>query len=410
MGIPQKLVEMIRDDGWIGLTRGGAMAAARRVMDLNLKRRAAVGSMLRKLPGTSESFGPPRRPVSLLRETILRADHPQLLLDAQEDAFAKIHDSEAMNFRPPKTLPDRPDPLTHLSGRHIQPEVFLFSLRDARVIGADGTVVTQRDELFGEGSPWGLQELIERPTHRWIVAPPVLDLEGTHIHACGRWNQNYYHWLFDIVTRLLPLLRYPELTSLPILVPANIRPIQVEVLNKLGFTGRIVPQPGPHVRIERLLYSSPVRVTHCPPKWALMEMRWAVKLRTDHKPSRKIYITRNDAKYRRVTNENEVMDYLRPLGYESVRLTGMTFQQQIDLFNQASHVIGANGSSFTNLAFGLSGTRVLELFAPQYVHAAQYALADILDMDYWFLVGASDGVLDLKVSIDDIRQIVEKWR
>lgn len=385
------------------------MAAARRMMDLNLKRRAAFSSLLRKFPGTSESFGPPRLPLPLLRKTILRAGDPLQLLDAEEDAFAKLHDSETMHFRPPKTLDKRPDPLTRLSGDHIQPEVFLFSLLGARMIGPDGTVVTQRDELFGEGSPWGLQELLERPTHRWIVAPPVQDLEGVHLHACGRWNQNYYHWLFDIVTRLVPLLRYPELTSLPILVPANIRPLQIEVLNKLGFTGRIVPQPGPHVRVERLLYSSPVRVTHCPPKWALLEMRRALKLRTDHKPSRKIYITRNDAKYRRVTNENEVMDTLRPLGFECMRLTGMTFQQQIDLFNEASHVIGANGSSFTNLAFGLPGTHVLELFAPQYVHAAQYALADILDMDYWFLVGASDGILDLKVSIEDIKRVIEQW-
>lgn len=421
MGVWQMVAERIRHDGWLGLARSASMVSYHCVLRALLASRRILTTPLRWLPGSSETFGPPRRLIRSLRETITRVENPGALRNAPEDACAKLHDSETMSFRKPRTLPGRSDAMLTLphhkaNNRYEQPESFLFSLHRPRVIGPEGMIVTRRDELFGEASVGelgdpnsGIRDLAERRIGWWLVPDPAQDLAGTCIHACGRWPSNYYHWLFDIVARLIPLLRFSEFKSLPLLVPADVRPIQIEVLRQLGFDGPIIPQPGPHVRVEHLLYPSPVRVTHCPPRWILQEMRSALQVPTHHKPGRKIYITRNDARYRRVTNEDDLIARLRPHGFECVRLTGMTFREQIDLFNQSSHVIGANGSSFTNLAFGLPGTRVLELFAPQYVHPAQYALADTLDMEYWFLIGTSDGRVDLRVSLEDVGQVLDQW-
>ena len=67
--------------------------------------------------------------------------------------------------------------------------------------------------------------------------------------------------------------------------------------------------------------------------------------------ARRIYISRADASYRKVANEEEVMSYLAPLGFERVVMTGLSVREQARLLQQAKVVIGPHGANMTNIIF-----------------------------------------------------------
>ena len=83
------------------------------------------------------------------------------------------------------------------------------------------------------------------------------------------------------------------------------------------------------------------------------------------KISKKIYIDRSDSKsnhrnLRKITNEDEVVDYFKKEDFSIIRLGDLNFVDQVNLFNNASHIIGLHGAGFANLVFCKQNTFVLE--------------------------------------------------
>lgn len=61
---------------------------------------------------------------------------------------------------------------------------------------------------------------------------------------------------------------------------------------------------------------------------------------------RRLYITRTDAKRRRVANEPEVTRVLRSRGFEGHECAGLTVREQQELFNSASIIVSPHGAAF----------------------------------------------------------------
>ncbi|MBI2344840.1 glycosyltransferase family 61 protein [Candidatus Dependentiae bacterium] len=88
---------------------------------------------------------------------------------------------------------------------------------------------------------------------------------------------------------------------------------------------------------------------------------------------KKIFISRRDAPFRKVVNEEELFNILKEQGFVRCELSSMSFQEQVNLFRNADVIISAHGSGLTNIIFSKPGTTVIELF--QY-HA---------DCTFWYL-------------------------
>ena len=76
-------------------------------------------------------------------------------------------------------------------------------------------------------------------------------------------------------------------------------------------------------------------------------------------PTRKIFISRDDAPARKLINAEEVFMALQ--GWETVTLSGMGIKQQIELFSAASHVISTHGAGLANLLWCPVGGKVVEI-------------------------------------------------
>lgn len=211
--------------------------------------------------------------------------------------------------------------------------------------------------------------------HRWVAGRTTPDestflvelpkdrmpLEGPHVLLGG--DDNYCHWLLRVLTRLWLLNGRRDLKSLPFLMTDEIRTYQSETLKRLEI------DEAQCVRLPRN------QLFECRDLWLPVCLRdraefdpacrWLRgKLLGGREPPsgrRRLYISRRDAQWRRLTNEDELLAALEPLGFEIVVPGDLRFDEQIKLFGEADIVIGAHGAGLTNILFAPATALVLEL-------------------------------------------------
>ncbi len=236
-------------------------------------------------------------------------------------------------------------------------------------------------------SPHSLFPRVERVSG----AVAVLSASNQHI---------YWHWLLDVVPRLLMLEEKGEMAQ-SFFIQAKL-PFQYEMLKYLGVlpNGRIINCE------EFPMISASTLVVPCHqimegrefPKWVCQGLREKFlpfsTVRKAGSPER-VYISRAHARQRRIVNEAELLPILRDYGFQVVRLEELTFSEQVGLFRNAEVVVAPNGSGLANLVFSSKGMTVIEIFPhiPKALNAMEltfnfdynYRLSTALDLNYFFI-------------------------
>ncbi|MDJ1468323.1 glycosyltransferase 61 family protein [Cytophagaceae bacterium DM2B3-1] len=124
------------------------------------------------------------------------------------------------------------------------------------------------------------------------------------------------------------------------------------------------------------------------------------------KVTKKLFISREKAKYRRAINEAEVFQLFELLGYEKIYLEELTLPEQIQLFTNASKIAGIHGAGFSNLLYSSQATLLTDIIHWEHQQDAFYNLADAMNVDYLRIeckgvgkesyCGTDDIIVDLK--------------
>jgi capsular polysaccharide biosynthesis protein len=80
------------------------------------------------------------------------------------------------------------------------------------------------------------------------------------------------------------------------------------------------------------------------PNWVVLVLRERFLPHTADKQKikgRRIYVSREAARFRRALNEGEIIDLLKQYGFSQVRLENLAFAEQVKLFRDAEIVVGA---------------------------------------------------------------------
>jgi hypothetical protein len=88
------------------------------------------------------------------------------------------------------------------------------------------------------------------------------------------------------------------------------------------------------------------------------------RIPTDAGVARRIYISRADAHMRRVVNEDEILEGLRPFGFMQVRLATIGLLEQLRLIRGADVIVAPHGMGLTHIAFGEGTPTIIELHNP----------------------------------------------
>ncbi|NBB76845.1 MAG: DUF563 domain-containing protein, partial [Bacteroidetes bacterium] len=182
----------------------------------------------------------------------------------------------------------------------------------------------------------------------------------------GHWA-NYYHWITQHLPKLRAAEKYREATGrLPLLIlPPQPSKVYLDSLKEAGFEeAETICWWNGRAEVDELVLMNYPESTPDSLNWLRKRI-----LKPENKPGRsasgrRIYVSRADAKSRRVMNEDEILPLLQAYGFEKVILSESTFKEQVSLFRSAEMVIGPHGAGLTNLIWG-ENLKVVEFFGEE---------------------------------------------
>ena len=139
----------------------------------------------------------------------------------------------------------------------------------------------------------------------------------------------------------------------------------------------------------------------------------------DIKPSRKIFITRKDAKNRNIKNQNELLMALK--GWETVTLENLSIKEQVKTFAEATHVVSPHGAGLTNLLWCRPKTKVYELTHKAFIGKIVYpSLSHHLELKHNVILCDTEKIagqkprnkkqkdmVDLKINVKDFMSFID---
>ena len=228
---------------------------------------------------------------------------------------------------------------------------------------------------------------------------------------------NHFHLLMEVLGGRVRLLDEHVPGDVPVVVPSWLRTYGVfeRALEAGMFAGRsVIFQGQEHLEAERVYVFETSRYDV---DSVAFVRRWF-----DVEPApprrRRLFVTRARRSGRALANEGDVVDALRPLGFEVVEPSTLPFPAQVARFADASDVVGIHGAGLTNLVFGAGGARVVELHHPSPSRwggppADYFFLSRARAHPYDAVMGSSDGPAagpfsSFSVDPDAVRAAVER--
>lgn len=142
------------------------------------------------------------------------------------------------------------------------------------------------------------------------------------------------------------------------------------LIKALGNYKTVLAKPYTHKKIKELIIPSPLleNNAHFPnielTNSLIEKLKTSLSESTKVKPlGKKIYISRSDARRRRVLNEEELIKQLRKRGFNIVIPGKYNLADQAKLFEKAEVIVGPHGMGLTNMLFSNNLKIVIELFS-----------------------------------------------
>jgi capsular polysaccharide biosynthesis protein len=321
--------------------------------------------------------------------------------------------------RPPPKYPQRTHPefFNSLPPSYLVGEKYLVLVAGGRLVGEDGLLVLP-DGSFSVESVYDRPQLdLESAFHR-----PLPRRERVHrgnyyslVIKFGS-DSNYYHWLHDVVIRLHDIVeRLPPDTLF--VVPPGRREFQDEALAIAGVAhARLWEFDGSGVeRFENLYFSPPSALTRQDSPDAEIWFRDRALRRYGLSlgpASRRIYITRREARHRRIANEAEVEEVLHGYGFETHLMEGYSLAEQVTLFSKAEIVVSPHGAGLANILFSPPELTVVDIFEPSRFSKSFWSMSGALSHRYWCLIGdtvpsGTSYAGDIHVPLGDLKEILD---
>lgn len=351
------------------------------VKQLAKKTLRGLATVTHQLGYDSRIFGPPRG----------QASSYELAQDAQAKlALLSLQNETTIR----RSLPNTLEPEIHLKFycdlQRLAPACYVAKLERGRTIGSQGIVLSASDHIVQDLAPVVASGTSDYRELYYLRFPMLTALSGQVGLVAGSGGEGYFHWLYDVFPRLALLNQLPQKPERYIVGNCD-KPFVQQSLAAYGLPQEQIIQAKhrSHFEAEVLLAASPPCLTGNPPVWVIEFLRdvFLGSNQSNNPSAKRLYISRRDATYRRVSNETDVEALLRDYGFQTITLSDKSLKEQVQLFHQSEVIVASHGAGLSNLAFCRSGTTVIELFAPNYVNVCYWSISNLLKLNYWYLIG-----------------------
>src|SRR5437899_1344678 len=296
------------------------------------------------------------------------------------------------------------------------PPAFVFEIPNVNFWGHyGGAVVTADNALLADLSPevWG------PATHpifsRWH--PPKSQLLDGRI-AIGVTPEaggNYYHWLLDLLPRVLLLKHATQNFSNydALLLNGSRANYEGETLTALGVPAEKIRYVDSRDRFQIASAVFPSMDINVIAPWKVHGLR-DLPFSGKQNQHRRLYLSRARAAVRRIANENEISEVLRHRNFEIVEAENLSWREQANLFAGASVIVAPHGAALANIVFCKPGTRVVEISTRAGYRDWYWQLAAVAGLSYEVMEAQRSGSFsgpyenaDMIVSRENLERLLE---
>lgn len=219
------------------------------------------------------------------------------------------------------------------------------------------------------------------------------------IDLTGRTSANYWHFLLEILPRVIESYSQDSFPKIPLLISADTPISCQDALRSIFPTSQFITiKPDAWISVRRLY--APFFLTKaldsgkCYPEekftWntplypsALNQIRdWGSTYQNSKSTRSKIFVTRSSS-YRNVEGAEILEKYLRGLGFIVIDPSQLSFFEQIIEFGNADLIVGYGGAAWANLLFTKPGTKIVSLVSrASTTNDVHLQIAELLGLEF----------------------------
>lgn len=292
-----------------------------------------------------------------------------------------------------------------------RPPVYFYQICNCAVIGATNLIINSD---FVASDVWAFDKeerikvfvsSIKACSNKKMLLVTTKDKRHFEkaISMLGFAATNYYHFTIEIISRLCYINSQEEMKGIPILLDASIQKYQslLDIVKKIVVQDNplIFVEEGETVSIELLYFVS--QTTWMPmnlkkgfevtvedfvmSQKALLNLRESVKKYILPNRNRKIFLSRKNLAVSRISNEQEIAGLFAQYGFEVVYTEELTYKEQVNLFSEASVVVGASGGALTNIVYCWPDTTIACIIPKEYKFLAYSTMGNLLGLNNKYL-------------------------
>jgi hypothetical protein len=257
--------------------------------------------------------------------------------------------------------------ISSVRGLNMERPIQVADQVQAFLLGSSGLLVSPSYHLLRESVFYDEIAVTDLPD---LLLPEDRVLSSPCVNLCGVWCFEFWHWVHEYLPRVL--LAQELDPNCKILLPESRPSYASESLMCLGVNEEQIVDVG-----EEALYLEnviiPERLCASAELLKIPSLMRSLRESVSHlfsvsKAERKIYVSRKNAKRRRITNEEELSGLLKSHGFEEVILESLSFSEQVKIHSESKALVGLYGAGFVHSLFLPEKSFVLEIFPKDFKH------------------------------------------
>ena len=278
------------------------------------------------------------------------------------------------------------------------PEINIYMLNNVKIFGETNIILTADQSIllnnlfFTSGKRLDLKYGFLAGTQKdTAYYADVVDEEtiAQGIYLINPANYNYYHFIYETLSRLIVADYDSSLKKWPILVDECVQKYSsiMHLLDRLRVSHEIIwikknkkylirelayPEIPNWMPSNILFNAISIEKDYMISKKFLYALSERLNFETHDSPRKNIYVSRKNLSTSRLNNEKDVEQIFSDAGFEIIHPETMSLEEQAVTFHNAEYVAGVSGGALSNIIFCHPGTTLICIF-PEEFHFYLYS-------------------------------------